>query len=148
MTYINEPDFSYIFQLGTDEVLQSVGATCPKLVYLKFQPRIQVNNTGHYERICVTEKGLLALLNCKDLKTIKVGIKLKYPGTCRRVCTGCQGIQGKTRHLRIHYSRFKSLFQHFYTGREKAGDTCLARIYYCLPSAGDKTSASTLLYKP
>ena len=73
-------NFSYIFQLGTDEVLQSVGATCPKLVYLKFQLRIQVNNTGHYERICVTEKGILALLNCQELKTIKVGIKLEYPG--------------------------------------------------------------------
>lgn len=59
-----------LFQLGTDEVLQSVGATCPKLVYLKFQLRIQVNNTGHYERICVTEKGILALLNCQELKTI------------------------------------------------------------------------------
>ena len=81
MRIVNEPEFSYIFQLGTDEVLQSVGATCPKLVYLKFQLRIQVNNTGHYERICVTEKGILALLNCQELKTIKVGIKLEYPGT-------------------------------------------------------------------
>ena len=30
---------------------------------------------------------------------------------------------------------------------EKPGDPCLARIYYCLWLAGDKASASTLLYK-
>ena len=131
-------NFSYIFQLGTDEVLQSVGATCPKLIYLKFQPRIQVNNTGHYERICVTEKGLLALLNCQELKTIKVGIKLKYPGTCRRV-TSESIIAG-----------LKACFNIFILAGEKAGDTYLARIYYCLPSAGDKRKypvLHTLVFK-
>ena len=31
---------------------------------------------------------------------------------------------------------------------EKPGNPCLARIYYCLRSAGDKAIESTLSYKP
>ena len=127
-------NFSYIFQLGTDEVLQSVGATCPKLVYLKFQPRIQVNNTGHYERICVTEKGLLALLNCQELKTIKVGIKLKYPGTCRRV-TSESIIAG-----------LKACFNIFILPGKRQGTLALLGFITACHRQG--TSASTLFYTP
>ena len=43
---------------------------------------------------------------------------------------------------------FKHVLTYFKLAGEKPGDPCLARIYYCLRSAGDKASASTLLYKP
>ena len=42
---------------------------------------------------------------------------------------------------------FKHVLTYFKLAGEKPGDPCLARIYYCLRSAGDKASASTLLYK-
>ena len=43
---------------------------------------------------------------------------------------------------------FKHVLTYFKLAGEKPGDPCLARIYYCLQLAGDKASASTLLYKP
>ena len=43
---------------------------------------------------------------------------------------------------------FMHVLTYFKVAGEKPGDPCLARIYYCLCSAGDKASASTLLYKP
>ena len=43
---------------------------------------------------------------------------------------------------------FKHILKCFKMAGEKPVDPWLARIYYCLPLAGDKASASTLLYKP
>ena len=72
---VNLSNLTYLdlSQLGTDEVLYLVGQHMPKLVHIKFQPKIKVDQRGQYERTCLTDEGMLALTDCPALKTITVG---------------------------------------------------------------------------
>merc|ERR1719317_491138 len=53
--------FLDLSQLGTDSVLALVAQHMPKLVHIKFQPKIKVDHLGQYERSCLTDRGMLAL---------------------------------------------------------------------------------------